>query len=89
MATRIASAAGGKCLLGSRLITSTTDQITNPKGGSNCDIALDVVMFNTGNLSIEADTTITDPYKVTAIGFHSAIATSMAIRDTIRKTSKI
>jgi hypothetical protein len=72
VATRIASAAGGKCLLGSRLITSTTDQITNPKGGSNCDIALDVVMFNTGNLSIEADTTITDPYKVTAIGFHSA-----------------
>jgi hypothetical protein len=69
--TRIASVAGGKCLWGSRLITSETDQITNPKGGSNCDIALDVVMYNTGNLSIEADTTITDPYKVTAIGFHS------------------
>jgi hypothetical protein len=70
-ATRIASTSGGKCLLGSRLIPGATDQITNPKGGSNCDIALDVVIYNTGNLSIEADTLITDPYKVTAIGFHS------------------
>ncbi|MGH7045188.1 MAG: hypothetical protein ACREE2_02205 [Stellaceae bacterium] len=69
--TRIAAVAGSKCLLGYRLIPGQTDQITNPKGGSNCDIALDAVMYNTGDLSIEADTTITDPYKVTAIGFHS------------------
>jgi hypothetical protein len=70
--TRLASATGGKCLQGYRLIPGATDQITNPKGGSNCDIALDVVAYTVGNLAIEADTTITDPYKVTAIGFHSA-----------------
>ncbi len=71
-ATRIASAAGGKCLLGYRLLPGATDQITNPKGGSNCDLSLDVVTYSTGNLSIEADTLVFDPYKVTAIGFHSA-----------------
>jgi hypothetical protein len=71
-ATRIASAAGGKCLLGYRLIPGLTEQITNPKGGSNCDLALDVVMYNAGYLSIEADTLVFDPYKVTAIGFKSA-----------------
>jgi hypothetical protein len=71
-ATRIAAAASGKCLLGSRLIPGATDQITNPKGGSNCDMALDVVIYNAVNLSVEADTLITDPYKLTAIGFHSA-----------------
>jgi len=70
--TRLASVTGGKCLQGYRLITATTDQITNPKGGSNCDIALDVAEYSVGNLTVEADTTITDPYKVTAIGFHSA-----------------
>jgi hypothetical protein len=69
--TRIASVTGGKCLEGYRLITAATDQITNPKGGSNCDIALDVTVYNAGQLAVEADTTITDPYKVTAIGFHS------------------
>jgi hypothetical protein len=71
-ATRLASVTGGKCLQGYRLITALTDQITNPKGGSNCDIALDVAIYTVGNLTVEADTTITDPYKVTAIGFHSA-----------------
>jgi hypothetical protein len=70
-ATRIASTMGGTCLLGSRLIPGATDQITNPKGGSNCDMALDVVIYNTRNLSIEADTLISDPYKTTAIGLHS------------------
>ena len=70
-ATRLASVTGGKCLQGYRLITALTDQITNPKGGSNCDVALDVAIHTVGNLTIEADTTITDPYKVTAIGFHS------------------
>ena len=62
-ATRIASATGGKCLLGYRLLPGATDQITNPKGGSNCDLALDVAIFGAGNLSIEADTLIFDPYK--------------------------
>ena len=71
-ATRIASAAGGKCLQGYRLLPGATDQITNPKGGSNCDLALDVVMYSVGNLSIEADTLIFDPYKLTAIGHQTS-----------------
>jgi len=71
-ATRIASVTGGKCLRGYRLIPALTQQITNPKGGDNCDIDLDVVMYSIDYLSIEADTAITDPYKLTAIGFHSA-----------------
>src|SRR3984893_9799869 len=67
-ATRIASATGGKCLLGYRLLPGATDQITNPKGGSNCDLSLDVAIYSSGHLSIEADTLIFDPYKLTAIG---------------------
>jgi hypothetical protein len=70
--TRIASVIPGKCLLGYRLIPGNTTQITNPKGGADCDMALDVVAYNVGNLSIEADTLIHDPYKLTATGFHSA-----------------
>src|SRR5262245_34376859 len=65
---RIASPTAGKCLQGYRIIPGATNQITNPKGGSNCDLALDVAMYSAGNLSIEADTIIFDPYKVTAIG---------------------
>lgn len=71
-ATRIASAAGGRCLQGYRLIPALTQQITNPKGGDNCDLALDVVMYSIGNLSIEADTLIFDPYKLTAIGHQTS-----------------
>jgi hypothetical protein len=68
-ATRIASAAGGKCLQGYRLIPGAADQPIRSKGGSNCDMALDVVIYNTGNLLIEADTLIFDPYKLAANGF--------------------
>lgn len=71
-ATRIASATGGKCLQGYRLIPGMTQQIINPKGGDNCDLALDVTMYNVGNLSIEADTIIFDPYKLTAIGYQTS-----------------
>ena len=70
--TRIASATAGKCLQGYRLIPGATDQITNPKGGSNCDLALDVVVYGVGSLSVEADTVIFDPYKVTAIGHQTS-----------------
>jgi len=66
--TRIAPATGGKCLQGYRLLPGLTDQITNPRGGSNCDLALDVAIYSSGHLSIEADTLIFDPYKLTAIG---------------------
>src|SRR5271167_1656506 len=71
-ATRIASATGGKCLQGYRLLPGATDQITNPKGGSNCDLALDVAIYSSGHLSIEADTLIFDPYKLTAIGHQTS-----------------
>jgi len=68
-ATRIGAAVGGKCLQGYRLTPAAADQARSSKGGSNCDLALDVVMLEIGNLSIEADTLIFDPYKLTAIGF--------------------
>jgi hypothetical protein len=71
-ATRIASATGGRCLQGYRLIPALTQQITNPKGGDNCDLALDVVIYSAGSLSIEADTLIFDPYKLTAIGHQTS-----------------
>ena len=63
---------GSKCLQGYRLLPGATDQITNPKGGSNCDLALDVAIYSSGRLSIEADTLIFDPYKVTAIGHQTS-----------------
>ena len=71
-ATRIASVTGGRCLQGYRLIPALTQQITNPKGGDNCDLALDVVIYSAGSLSIEADTLIFDPYKLTAIGHQTS-----------------
>jgi hypothetical protein len=71
-AARIAPAAGGKCLQGYRLLPGATDQITNPKGGSNCDLSLDVAIYSSGRLSIEADTLIFDPYKLTAIGHQTS-----------------
>jgi hypothetical protein len=67
-AARITSVTGGKCLQGYRLIPGMVQQIINPKGGDNCDLNLDVVMYNVGSFSVEADTTILDPYKLTAIG---------------------
>src|SRR5260370_11433424 len=71
-AARIASAAGGRCLQGYRLLPGATDQITNPKGCSNCDLSLDVVAYSAGNLSIAADTLIFDPYQLTAIGHQTS-----------------
>jgi hypothetical protein len=63
--TRIASSAGGKCLQGYRL---TPGNSMTRDGATNCDMALDVVTYNVGSLSIEADTLIFDPYKVVATG---------------------
>src|SRR6478672_2490369 len=64
--TRIASSAGGKCLQGYRLVPGLA--LSNQGGGLRCDMALDVVMYRVGNLSIEASTLIFDPYKVVATG---------------------
>ena len=67
-ATRIASATGGKCLQGYRL--EPADVVLNRTTmGTTCELALDVVIFTVGSLSIEADTLIFDPYKLTAIGY--------------------
>lgn len=65
--TRIASAAGGRCLQGYRLVPGT--ELFAQRGGLKCDMALDVVMYNVSNLSIEASTLIFDPYKLVATGF--------------------
>jgi hypothetical protein len=64
--TRIASSAGGKCLQGYRLVPG--DALLYARGGLKCDMALDVVMYNVGNLAIEASTLIFDPYKLAATG---------------------
>jgi hypothetical protein len=61
--TRIAFNQGGKCLQGYRLGSPGQGG-----GGTPCDMALDVVIDRTANLSIEADILIFDPYKVTAQG---------------------
>ena len=55
-ATRIASSAGGKCLQGYRLVPGNV--VLHQSGGLKCDMALDVVMYKVGNLSIEASTLI-------------------------------
>src|SRR5690349_6338526 len=65
--TRIASAAGGRCLQGYRLVPGA--ELFAQRGGLKCDMALDVVMYNVSNLSIEASTLIFDPYKLVATGF--------------------
>lgn len=64
--TRISSSASGNCLQGYRLMPGLA--IVSNRTDSVCDMALDVVMYNIGTLSIEASTLIVDPYKVTAIG---------------------
>jgi hypothetical protein len=53
--TRIAFGSGGTCLKGYRL-------------ASGCDMVLDVVSYTNENLSIEADTLVFDPYKLSGAG---------------------
>jgi hypothetical protein len=70
----IASAAPGAsdrtCLAGQRLVPG---YLYGSKGGDrdseHCDIDHDVTIYKIGNLSVEADVFIFDPYKLTAIGF--------------------
>jgi hypothetical protein len=63
--TRIALGPSGKCLQGYRL---TVPENTGYRGSSPCDMALDVVIDTTGNLSVEADILVFDPYAVYASG---------------------
>ena len=67
--TRIASAAGASCLLGYRLSSGIADYALHPNGAeNNCDMALDVTLYTVGNLSVEANVVILDPYKLLARG---------------------
>ena len=63
--TRIALGPSGKCLQGYRL---TLPANTGYRGSSPCDLALDVVIDTTGNLAVEADILVFDPYAVYAAG---------------------
>ena len=65
-ATRIALGLGSKCLQGYRL--TAPDVLIDRQGSRSCDMALDVVIDAVGQLSIEADILVVDPYKVTANG---------------------
>jgi hypothetical protein len=61
--TRVASPSGGTCLQGYRLTGNS-----NPVGRGTCELALDVSMFETTAITVEADVLIFDPYAVTALG---------------------
>jgi hypothetical protein len=68
--TRIAAVAGASCLLGYRLTSGIANYALHPNGAeNNCDMALDVVIYTVGNLSVEADTLVFDPRKLSANGF--------------------
>ena len=57
-ATRVAATAGGTCLEGYKI-----------EGlGSNCDLSLDVTMFENARVTVEADLLIFDPYRVKGDG---------------------
>lgn len=66
--TRIAAGSGGQCLLGYRLTAAAAYMKTGPdlRGSSHCDIALDVVAYETRDLSVEAAILVFDPYKLNA-----------------------
>jgi hypothetical protein len=59
--TRVA-AAGATCLQGYKI------EGVSPAYRAPCDMALDVTMFETAQITVEADILIFDPYKVTGVG---------------------
>jgi hypothetical protein len=67
-ATHIALGPTGKCLHGYRLSLPEGATYFEFGGSTSCEMALDVVIDNTGELSIEADILVFDPYKVTVNG---------------------
>jgi len=71
--TRI-SAVAGTCLQGYRL-----GGLGDPYRA--CDLQLDVTMFETAQISVEADVQIFDPYKVTATGSSAAQCSIRGYRD--------
>lgn len=68
--TRISAVSSGNCLLGYRLTSGIASFALRATGAeNNCDMALDVVIYNIDNLAIEADVVIFDPLKLTAKGY--------------------
>jgi hypothetical protein len=71
-----AGASDRTCLVGYRLIPAYVHVSTkggDKGGGKHCDIDHDVTIYNVGDLSVEADVLVFDPYKLTAdFGFPDA-----------------
>jgi hypothetical protein len=67
-ASRIALATGDTCKKGPSQQTFEKGDAQGARQQSNCNIAHDLVINNFGNLTIEADVLVFDPYYVSAIG---------------------
>ena len=66
-----AGASDRTCLQGDRLVPASV-HVSNGRGDTSithCDIDHDVTIYNVGDLSVEADVLVFDPYKLTATGF--------------------
>lgn len=66
-----ADASERTCLQGYRLVPASV-HVSNGRGDTSithCEIDHDVTMYNIGNLSVEADVFVFDPYKLTGTGF--------------------
>jgi hypothetical protein len=66
-----AGASDETCLQGYRLLPASV-HVSNGRGDTSithCEIDHDVTIYNVGDLSVEADVLVFDPYKLTATGF--------------------
>jgi hypothetical protein len=66
-----AGASNRTCLEGYHLVPASV-HVSNGRGDSSmtrCEIDHDVTIYNLGDLSVEADVLVHDPYKLTALGF--------------------
>ena len=66
-----AGAADRTCLQGNRLLPASV-HVSNGRGDTSithCEIDHDVTIYNVGDLSVEADVLVFDPYKLTGTGF--------------------
>ncbi len=66
-----AGASERTCLQGNRLLPASV-HVSNGRGDTSithCEIDHDVTIYNVGDLSVEADVLVFDPYKLTGTGF--------------------
>lgn len=66
-----AGASDRTCLQGYRLVSASV-HVSNGRGDTSithCEIDHDVTIYDVGDLSVEADVLVFDPYKLTATGF--------------------